>query len=65
MKACRICGIADARPTFPDPCCGAPDCENLTDVVHYLCASPYVQREIDTNAEFEKAVDDWIAEYDD
>jgi len=47
MDKCHVCGKVDNRPTYPDPCCNAPDCDNRTDVVHYECASQYVKREIE------------------
>lgn len=42
---CWKCGQSGA--TIPDPCCGAPDCENLTDYVHYECLSRARQIEED------------------
>lgn len=54
MQCCRCGGLG---ATVPDPCCGAPDCEHVTDYSHYECLPPARQREEDRwareDAEFE------------
>lgn len=40
---CHICGKTGAN--IPDPCCGAPDCENLTDWAHFDCLPQWRQQE--------------------
>ncbi len=42
---CHVCG-KDEGTLYPDPCCSAPDCERLNDVVHFECASDFVKNEI-------------------
>lgn len=42
---CHICKRSEPVPTIDDPCCGAPDCENLLDMAHFECLSPYRQRQ--------------------
>lgn len=39
MSVCSRCRkeIKPGERSVPDPCCAAPDCENLTDVSHYDC----------------------------
>lgn len=43
MENCYICGKPGAD--IPDPCCGAPDCEDLQRSAHLACLSPKRQRE--------------------
>lgn len=46
MDTCARCN----KPFEPgdrivaDPCCGAPDCENLTDRAHFECLPSALQR---------------------
>lgn len=41
MKCARCSKeIKDNERWVSDPCCGAPDCESLSDVSHYACL-PY------------------------
>lgn len=54
---CSRCGQrfeSDERQIL-DPCCSAPDCENLTAVSHYACL-PYA---------FQKMEDEMVGDYDD
>ena len=50
-EICHICGKGTDEPLYPDPCCGAPDCPNRNDMVHYNCASVFVRAEIDEERE--------------
>ncbi len=50
---CHVCGLDSKKsPLYPDPCCSAPDCNCLTDVVHRECASDFVRREIDADNDY-------------
>jgi len=42
MADCSRCGEPGA--TIPDPCCGAPDCDGLTNVSHLECMPLALQR---------------------
>lgn len=40
---CWKCGKPGAE--VPDPCCGAPDCDHLTDWAHFECLPQWRRRE--------------------
>lgn len=46
MATCARCGkeLKPGERVVADPCCGAPDCENLTDRSHFGCLPPALQR---------------------
>lgn len=54
MRTCARCGkeIKPGQRAIADPCCSAPDCENLADESHFDCL-PLALRRIEEQADEE------------